>query len=139
MKHPRFLKNQIRTEIKVSMDSFVPVGLMTVPIFVGDVRGHSMLYSTLADGPLGGGLAGWAYLAFSAAAFLLFTDYLIYWVHRILHHPILYKRIHKSHHRFVSEFLLFDLDPFPQLSIAQLIFSLFFQFPLHSHRMRSIR
>lgn len=109
MQHPRFLKGQIRQEIKISMDSFVPVGLMTLPWFVGDVRGHSMLYTNVADGPLGGGVAGWVYLALSATAFLLFTDYLIYWVHRALHHPLLYKKIHKSHHRFISETSRFSL------------------------------
>lgn len=102
MSHPRFLKGQIRAEIKLSMDSFVPVGLMTLPWFVGDVRGHSQLYDTIADSPLGGGVAGYAYLGISTVAFLLFTDYLIYWVHRALHHPMLYKRLHKPHHRFIS-------------------------------------
>lgn len=127
MTHPRFLKNQIRREIKLSMDSFVPVDLMTLPWFLGDVRGHSKLYGSLASGPniadlpfvnklplavtsaLGlanggrGGMTGAClYMAVSAVGFLLFTDYLIYWVHRSLHHPILYKRLHKPHHRFIS-------------------------------------
>ena len=104
--HPRFLPNQIKQEIKLSMDSFVPVGLLTLPWFLGDVRGYSQLYSSLADAPtipgLDGKLGQWTYLAASAIGFLLFTDYTIYWIHRMLHHPILYKRLHKPHHRFIS-------------------------------------
>lgn len=36
-------------------------------------------------------------------SFLVFTDYCIYWIHRWLHHPILYKRLHKPHHKWISE------------------------------------
>lgn len=34
----------------------------------------------------------------SVTAFILFTDCLIYWIHRGLHIPFLYKRLHKTHH-----------------------------------------
>lgn len=52
------------------------------------------LLSALADDPafLGG-----------LTSFLLFTDYCIYWVHRWLHIPILYKTFHKPHHKWISE------------------------------------
>lgn len=124
--HPRFLPNQVRQEIRLSLDSFAPVSLLTLPWFLWDVRGYSKLYGSLEEGPFGGGAPwkAWAYAAASAVAFLLFTDYLIYWVssrfsvllggwlliarlaqvHRTLHHPALYKRIHKPHHRFISAF-----------------------------------
>lgn len=39
----------------------------------------------------------------SAAIFLLFTDYCIYWVHRWLHIPFIYRRLHKPHHKWISE------------------------------------
>jgi hypothetical protein len=32
-------------------------------------------------------------------SFLLFTEYTIYWLHRALHHPRLYKTFHKPHHQ----------------------------------------
>lgn len=52
------------------------------------------LLSALADDPaFFGGLI----------SFLLFTDYCIYWVHRWLHIPILYKTFHKPHHKWISE------------------------------------
>lgn len=37
----------------------------------------------------------------SFISFLLFTDFLIYWIHRILHWPIFYGPIHKLHHRWI--------------------------------------
>ncbi|KAF8985047.1 c-5 sterol desaturase [Entomortierella lignicola] len=46
-------------------------------------------------------LDGWGYVAFSIVAFLLFTDFGIYWIHRWLHHPLIYKRLHKPHHKWI--------------------------------------
>ena len=35
-------------------------------------------------------------------SYLLFTDYCIYWIHRWLHLPFLYKAFHKPHHKWIS-------------------------------------
>lgn len=101
--HPRFLKNQVRKEINFSLEAFPMLDLLTLPWFVGDVRGWSMLYDTIEEGPFGqrGGVLPWLYMAFSAAFFLWFTDFCIYWVHRWLHIPFLYKRLHKPHHKWI--------------------------------------
>ncbi|GAA5960724.1 hypothetical protein JCM8115_001809 [Rhodotorula mucilaginosa] len=101
--HPRFLKNQVRKEIAFSLEAFPMLDLLTLPWFVGDVRGWSMLYDTIEEGPFGkqGGALPWLYMAFSAAFFLWFTDFCIYWVHRWLHIPFLYKRLHKPHHKWI--------------------------------------
>lgn len=34
----------------------------------------------------------------SVTTFIMFTDCMIYWIHRGLHIPFLYKRLHKTHH-----------------------------------------
>ncbi|GAA5829863.1 hypothetical protein JCM3766R1_006683 [Sporobolomyces carnicolor] len=101
--HPRYLKDQVRKEILFSLDAFPVLDLLTLPWFVGDVRGWSMLYDTVAEGPFGdrGGVLPWVYMAASAAFFLWFTDFAIYWVHRWLHLPFLYKRLHKPHHKWI--------------------------------------
>lgn len=44
-------------------------------------------------------------------SFLVFTDYGIYWVHRTLHHPSVYKYVHKPHHKWLSMSLLPLLCP----------------------------
>jgi Delta7-sterol 5-desaturase len=104
--HPRFLKDQVRKEIMFSLDAFPLLDLLTLPWFVGDVRGHSMLYNTIAEGPFGASTSAWkpwAYMFFSAGLFLWFTDMCIYWIHRWLHLPVFYKRLHKPHHKWISE------------------------------------
>jgi len=101
MQHPRFLKGQVRMEIMTSIKAFPWLNLMTLPWFLGEVRGWSLLYHSVDSGPLGGGKVGIAYMVFTAAFFLWFTDLAIYWVHRWLHLPSLYKHLHKPHHKWI--------------------------------------
>ncbi|CDR87393.1 probable sterol delta 5,6-desaturase [Sporisorium scitamineum] len=125
-KHPRFLKNQVRLEIESSLRAFLPLDVLTVPWFVLEVRGHSKLYQNISD-------HGWVYAALSVPLFLVFTDFLIYWVHRIEHHPRLYKHVHKPHHKWLvptpfASHAFHPLDGYAQ-SLPYHIFP--FVFPLH--------
>ncbi|KAJ3034538.1 c-5 sterol desaturase [Rhizophlyctis rosea] len=55
MKHPKFLKNQIRREIALSVQSLPLTAVVTVPWFFFEVRGYSKLYRNVDD-------YGWGYL-----------------------------------------------------------------------------
>lgn len=102
-RHPRFLKNQIRKEIALSISGFPLTTLVTVPWFVGEVRGYSRLYGGGWGAEKDDSAEGysWAYAAFSAVWFLVFTDGCIYWIHRWLHHPQVYWWLHKPHHKWI--------------------------------------
>ncbi|KAJ6628775.1 C5-sterol desaturase, partial [Mycena sp. CBHHK59/15] len=93
-RHPRFLKNQVKLEIQSSLQAFPAITLMTLPWFLAEARGYSKLYDGLDT-------YGYPYLFASAPFFLLFTDYCIYWVHRWLHIPAIYKALHKAHHKWI--------------------------------------
>ncbi|KAF9533831.1 hypothetical protein CPB83DRAFT_844591 [Crepidotus variabilis] len=126
MRHPKFLKNQVKLEIQTSVKSFPGMMLLTLPFFFAEVRGYSMVYSSVDD-------YGWAYLIASVPLYLLFTDYGIYWIHRWLHLPIFYKYIHKPHHKWLvptpfASHAFHPLDGFAQ-SIPYHVFV--FVFPLH--------
>jgi lathosterol oxidase len=117
MRHPRFLKNQVRKEIIQSESSFPGMILLTLPWFFGEVRGWSKVYGGLGEV----GEYGWGYLVFSAfwcvavprtlyrqtdlqpfhPRFLFVTDFGVYCIHRGLHHPAIYKYIHKPHHKWL--------------------------------------
>lgn len=58
MDHPRFLKNQVRQEIICSLKAFPGMMLLTLPWFLGEVRGYSQLYENVED-------YGWGYFFFS--------------------------------------------------------------------------
>ncbi|KAG0281469.1 c-5 sterol desaturase [Linnemannia exigua] len=161
-KHPKYLKNQVKLEIQMSVKALPGIAVLTTPWFLGEVRGWSQLYSHIHNvdailektaaavnppssliqetfaaaiatgtslnstavnaaahataaaehaaqvakfGPLGPlvspFLDGWGFVFISCVAFLLFTDFGIYWVHRLLHHPLVYKRLHKPHHKWI--------------------------------------
>jgi len=94
MKHPKFLKNQISLEIKLTMQSIPLMSILTVPWFLAEIYGYSLLYMDVED-------HGWNYLFFQFPLFLAFTDMSIYFIHRALHWPMFYKRFHKPHHRWI--------------------------------------
>lgn len=95
--HPRFLKNQVRKEIVSSMTAVPLMNVLTAPWFLAEVRGKSLLYHNVSD-------YGWSWLVVSSVLFMVWNDFFIYWIHRLEHHPSVYKHIHKPHHKWISEF-----------------------------------
>lgn len=49
MKHPRFLKGQVRKEIAMSLRSFPVMMLLTLPWFEAEVLGYSKLYDDIDE------------------------------------------------------------------------------------------
>lgn len=47
MRHPRFLKNQVKLEIQCSLRAFPGMIILTLPWFLAEVRGYSRLYDGL--------------------------------------------------------------------------------------------
>lgn len=92
LRHPRFLKNQVRLEIRQAVCSMPLIAVMTVPFFLAEIRGYSRIYD-------GGSSPAYALLQFPF--FLAFTDACIYWIHRGLHQPRLYRHLHKPHHKWI--------------------------------------
>lgn len=113
MKHPKYLKNQVWLEIKQANVSMPIMSAMTTPLFLAEIRGYAKLYDTTADGP------GVWYNYLQFPFFVLFTDFAVYWIHRGLHHPRLYKTLHKPHHRWImptpyASYAFHPLDGFAQ-------------------------
>ncbi|KAF9075696.1 C5-sterol desaturase [Rhodocollybia butyracea] len=130
MLHPRFLPKQVRMEIRTSLEAFPVMILLTLPWFLAEVRGWSKLYASVDDH-----WGGWWYLVASVPFYLLFTDYCIYWVHRWLHHPLLYKFLHKPHHKWIvptpfASYAFHPLDGYLQ-SVPYHLF--IFLFPMHRY------
>ena len=126
-KHPQFLPNQIRREIIYSTKSVPFMALPTAGIFLLEVRGYSKLYEGVS------GVYGWLFCAGSVLFFLIFTDGLIYWIHRWLHHRLIYKYIHKGHHTWkvptpYASHAFHPIDGFLQ-SVPYHLYPIFF--PLH--------
>lgn len=126
-KHPNFLQNQEYREVLYASKSIPFMALLTVPLFVLEVRGYSKLYQNIE------GANGWGFIVLSIVAFLMFTDCFIYWIHRGLHHRLIYKHIHKAHHKWIvptpfASHAFHPVDGFLQ-SVPYHIYP--FIFPLH--------
>ncbi|KAL4782756.1 hypothetical protein BJX76DRAFT_331926 [Aspergillus varians] len=95
VRHPKFLKNQIPMEIAQTMRSMPLMSLLTAPFLVAEVRGYAKLYDTFDEEPFP------YYSILQFPLFIAFTDFFIYWIHRGLHHPLVYKSLHKPHHKWI--------------------------------------
>lgn len=93
--HPKYLRNQISLEIKQTMVSMPLMSLCTMPLMLAEVRGYSKLYDAPDEAPF----ESYSWIQFPF--FILFTDFCIYWIHRWLHLPGVYKRLHKPHHKWI--------------------------------------
>ncbi|ODV84082.1 hypothetical protein CANARDRAFT_9075 [[Candida] arabinofermentans NRRL YB-2248] len=94
--HPRYLKNQMSLEITQAMTSIPVMVLMTVPWFLLELHGYSKLYYNIDEST-----GGWWALAYQIPSFIMFTDCGIYFIHRWLHWPSVYKVLHKPHHKWI--------------------------------------
>ena len=84
--HPRYLKNQMSLEMKQALGAIPYMVLLTVPWFVLELNGHSKLYMDVELT-----FAGISSLLVEMVCFIMFTDCLIYLLHRWLHWPKEYK------------------------------------------------
>lgn len=125
--HPKYLKNQVRLEITQAFTALPVIAIFTVLFFVVEVRGYAKLYDAPADAPF------WLYNVLQFPFFICFTDFFIYWIHRGLHHPRVYKTLHKPHHKWImptpyASHAFHPLDGFAQ-SVPYHVFP--FIFPLN--------
>lgn len=94
--HPRYLKNQVALEIHQALTAIPVMVLLTAPFFLLELNGFSRLYY-----PVNEETGGWKAILLQFPGFILFTDCGIYFIHRWLHWPAVYKRLHKPHHKWI--------------------------------------
>ncbi|MCW6035042.1 sterol desaturase family protein [Spirulina subsalsa FACHB-351] len=120
-----FLNQQIKQEMLQSFQSNSIFSLFWTITWL-KVTPHNQLYFDFAEW-------GWQYWVLSFIVLLILHDTYVYWVHRLMHHPKLYRYLHQKHHISV------DASPFSGYSLNQseaIIHALFFGvvshiFPIH--------
>ncbi len=94
---------QIKFELWNSLFSLMTSSVFVVVIYYLQSQGYTKIYTNIAD------YSPWyAYGGFFV--FLVLDDTWFYWTHRLLHHPKIYKYVHKVHHKSI------DVNPFTSLS-----------------------
>ncbi len=93
----RFLRTeQQRDAALLSSFNLVIGGAISGTIIYAVLKGwQSLLYFDVAE-------YGWAYTIASGVLLFVLNDAGAYYVHRALHLPWMYRRIHRHHHRFVA-------------------------------------
>ena len=132
LKHRRIQEKQRTTnqilwhEIKYSISTLLIFAVIDVFLYVAQNNGYTQIYDKVSD-------YGWGYFIFSIVLMILLHDTWFYWTHRLIHHPKLFKHIHKVHHQSTdpSPFAAFSFHPLEALfeAGAYIIFS--FLFPVH--------
>ena len=107
-------RTEFWNSIKWAMFSLAGNAVLTTPIEVLIIKGSSRIYFDLDAYP-------WWWLLVSAALVLVITETLIYWIHRWLHYPWLYKKLHIYHHQFRFPTPLASVAFHPLDSFAQAI------------------
>jgi len=82
-----------RKAIRWSMLNIFGNALLILPIQLLIVFGHSRLYGPALE-------RGWGWAAVATVGAILFAESCIYWIHRALHTPALFRWLHRPHHRF---------------------------------------
>jgi lathosterol oxidase len=102
---PRFSLSKIQARISTKKDhireilhslqtSLVLAGIGVV-VFILSINGYTRIYKELT-------INDWWYIPLSVFLSLTIHDTYFYWMHRLLHHPALFKRIHLVHHQSVA-------------------------------------
>lgn len=116
----------IKKDIQLSMISAAIFSCCATFIITEYNLGQTQLYTTLSEYRL------W-YLVVSFLGILLLQDTCFYFIHRLFHHPLLFKRLHYGHHRSKAPtpWTAFALDPMEALLQGMFLVGVVFIVPLH--------
>lgn len=119
--------SQIREEITYSALTSVIFGGMAIGVFVLRKMGYGELYFDISE-------HGWAYYFFSLAFMIFAHDTYFYWVHRLMHHPRLFKSFHLVHHKSANPtpYTSFSFHPLESVVEFAIIPLLTLVMPIHA-------
>lgn len=132
LKHRFIQKNlpsakKLWTEFRYSMSTVSIFAVIGVGIVTADKHGLTQLYHKVGD-------FGLLYLAGSLLIMVLFHDMYFYWTHRWMHHPRLYKYVHRVHHLSTnpSPWAAYSFHPLEAIVQALVFPIILFSMPVHT-------
>ena len=121
-------RQQIWREIGYSVLSFTVLASVGVVIRLAVTHGifDTKIYKHFADHSV-------AYYIATTVFIIFFHDTYFYWAHRLMHHPLLYERVHKVHHlsKDPTPWAAFSFHPSEALIEVAFVPLLIFTIPLH--------
>jgi sterol desaturase/sphingolipid hydroxylase (fatty acid hydroxylase superfamily) len=119
-------KEQLWMEIQRSAFTSVIFAIGGTAMIVGWQRGYTQIYTAWQDYPI------W-WIPLSALLALLIHETYYYWMHRWMHLPKVYRKVHKWHHDSIetSSLTAFSFHPIESILQAIIIPILVFLLPMH--------
>ena len=116
----------VKREIYHSIRTILIWAIGGLIIVVAVKLGYTKIYMALEK-------FGWGYLVVCVVVMVVVHDTYFYWAHRLMHHPLIYKHTHVTHHKFTnptpwSAFTFGPMEAILQFGIIPLFV---FTFPLH--------
>lgn len=114
-------------EFLYSMSTVLIFALVGLGIVIAKRNGFTRIYHEIAD-------FGWWYLIVSFVIMILFHDMYFYWTHRWMHHPKVYRHVHRVHHLSTnpSPWAAYSFHPLEAIIQALVFPILLFLLPIHS-------
>ena len=81
-------------EVRYSLSSIAIYAIVGVGISLGNKAGI-MRFVSFEE-------YGWGYFALSLGLLILWHDFYFYWTHKWMHHPKIFRHVHRVHHKSVS-------------------------------------
>jgi Delta7-sterol 5-desaturase len=109
--------------ISIIIFSFPPL----IMLYSDSIRPHTTFYENISD-------YGWVYAVVAFPLMLFIHDAYFYWIHRMMHHPGLFRLFHLVHHKSSnpSPWAAYAFHPLEAV-LESLIFVIFlFTIPVHS-------
>lgn len=119
-------RKKIHQEIKYSILSIFIFGAVSIFITMMKKAGYTLIYKDLFE-------YGWLYLVFSLPLLLLIHDTYFYWIHRMMHHPKIFKYVHAVHHHShnPSPWAAFSFHPLEAIIEAAIFLIIVFIVPIN--------
>jgi Delta7-sterol 5-desaturase len=117
---------RMRRELKNSMVTLFIFTVIDIIIYVAQQHGYTLVYTDIDQ-------YGWGYLVFSVAVIILVHDTWFYFIHRLMHHPYVYRHVHRVHHLSTdpSPLAAFSFHPLEALAEAGVYILFTFLLPVH--------
>lgn len=122
----RATSHHFRHDLRQSLSTFIVFAVMDIALVYLEKEGFTPMYYNINH-------YGWAWLLASLVLMLILNDTFFYWAHRAMHHPKLFRLVHKVHHKSTDPSPLTSFAFHPSEAVVENImpFLLPFVMPLH--------
>ncbi|REE05675.1 sterol desaturase family protein [Marinoscillum furvescens] len=122
--------NRLWFEFTYSMSTIVIFALVGVGIHYTNKTGVFTIYRDVAQ-------YGWTYLVATPILMLLIHDTYFYWTHRWMHHPKIYRHVHKIHHKSTnpSPWAAYSFHPLEAVVQAGVLPLILLLMPVHTFNL----